>query len=57
MEYCQEGPTSTATSPTCAAGIVGQHSNIGGITFGATLLYICISLKYGWGFVTTWILN
>lgn len=53
MEYCQEGPTSTATSPTCAAGIVGQHSNIGGITFGATLLCICISLKYGWGFVTT----
>jgi len=39
MEYWWEGSTSTAISPTSASGIVGQHNKIGGITFGAAIVF------------------
>jgi len=38
MGYWWEGSTSTAIAPTSASDIVGQHHQIGGITFTAALL-------------------
>ena len=38
MEYWWEGFTSTATPPTPAPGVVGQHNKIGGITFRTALI-------------------
>ena len=38
MEYWWEGPASTATPPTSAPDIMGQHSKTEGITFGAALI-------------------
>jgi hypothetical protein len=39
-EYWREGSTSIAVSPISACNVVGQHNKIGGINFGATLLFI-----------------
>jgi len=39
MEQWQEGSTSTAIAPTSASDVVGQHHTIGGITFGAVLVF------------------
>ena len=39
MEYCWEGSTSTAITPTSASDIVGQYDKVGGITFGAALIF------------------
>ena len=36
--YWWEGSTSTAVPPTSASDAVGQHNQIGGITFGASLI-------------------
>ena len=38
LEYWWEGSTSTAVPPTSASDAVGQHNQIGGITFGASLI-------------------
>ena len=38
-EYWWEGPASTATPPTSASNVMGQHNKIGGITFRAALVY------------------
>ena len=38
MGYCWEGSTSTAVPPISTSEIVGQHNNIGGITFRAALV-------------------
>jgi len=40
MEYQWEGSTSTAIPPTSIPNVLGQHNKIGGITFGAILIYI-----------------
>ena len=40
MEYCWEGSTSTATPPTFASDVIGQHNKIGGITFGTALVHV-----------------
>ena len=40
MEYGWEGSTSTAISPPSASDVVSQHNKIGGVTFGAALLYV-----------------
>ena len=39
MEYWQECSTSRATSPKSASDVVGKHHKIGGITFGAVLVF------------------
>jgi hypothetical protein len=39
-ENWREGSASTAISPTSAFDVVGQHSKIGGINFGATLVFL-----------------
>jgi len=39
MEYQWEGSTSTATPPTSASDIVGQHNKIEGITPWTALVY------------------
>jgi hypothetical protein len=39
MEYWWEGSTSTAISTTFASDVVGQHNKIGGINFGAALVF------------------
>jgi len=41
MEYWWEVSTSTAIPPTSTSDVVGQHHNIGGITFRAALVYWC----------------
>ena len=38
MEYWREGSISTAISPTSTSDFVGQHTKVGGINFGATLV-------------------
>jgi len=38
MGYWWEGSTSAAIPPTAASDVVGQHNEIGGITFGAALI-------------------
>jgi hypothetical protein len=35
----REGSTSTAISTTFASDVMGQHNKIGGINFGAALVY------------------
>lgn len=40
MEYWWEGTTSTAIQPTSDSDVVGRHHKIGGIAFGATLIYL-----------------
>jgi hypothetical protein len=37
MEYWREG--STSMSPSSASDVMGQHNKIGGINFGATLIF------------------
>jgi len=39
MKYWWEGSTSTAMPPTFTSDTVGQHHKIGGITFGAAVVY------------------
>ena len=39
-EYWREGSTSTAISTTFASDVVGQHNKIGGINFGAALVFV-----------------
>jgi len=39
-EYWREGSTSTAISTTFASDVVGQHNKLGGINFGAALVYM-----------------
>jgi len=39
-EYWWEGSASTAIPTTSTSDIVGQHNNIGGVTFGATLVFL-----------------
>lgn len=39
MECWQEGSSSTATQPTSASDVMDQHNKIGGIAFGAALIY------------------
>ena len=39
MEYCQECSVSTAILPTSVSDIVDKHNKIGGVTFGASLVY------------------
>ena len=39
MEYWWEGSASNAIPPTSTSDIAGQYSKIGGITFGAALLF------------------
>jgi len=39
MEYWWEGSTCTAIPPPSASDMVGQHHNIGGITFGAAFIH------------------
>jgi len=38
-EYWWEGSTSTAVPPTSASDAMGQHHKIGGIIFGAALIF------------------
>ena len=38
MEYCWEDSTSIAIPPS-ASDIMGQHNKIGGITYGAALVF------------------
>jgi hypothetical protein len=38
--YWQEGSTFNAISPASTYNIVGQHNKMGGITFGAPLIYL-----------------
>jgi len=51
MGYWWEGPASTAIPPTSASDVVGQHNKIGGIIYGAALVYqllisaLCTSLS------------
>jgi len=40
LEYWWEGSASAALPPTSTSDVMGQHHNIGGITFGATLIYV-----------------
>ena len=47
MEYCQEGLTSIAISPTSSSGVVDWHNKRGGNTFRAALMYvICIEIYF-----------
>ena len=39
MEYLWEGSISRAISPPSASHVMGQHNKIGGITFGADIIY------------------
>ena len=39
MGYWWEGSALTAIPPTSASDVVGQHNKMGGITFGAALIY------------------
>jgi len=39
MEYWLEGTASTAIPPTSTSDIMSQHNKIGGITFGAALVF------------------
>jgi len=45
MGYWWEGSASTAISPS-ASDAMGQHNKVGGITFGATLLYFYVSMQF-----------
>ena len=45
MEHCQEGLASTAIPPTSASDFMGHHSEIGGITFRAALVWVCIYIN------------
>ena len=38
MKYWWEGSTSTAILPASASNVMGEHSKIAGITFGAALV-------------------
>ena len=58
MEYWQEGSASTTIPPTSITDVMGQHNNIGGITFGAALVFqplseVNLSLFY-MAFNTIW---
>ena len=39
MGYWWERSTSIAIPPTSASNIMGQHNEIGGVTFGAAIIY------------------
>ena len=43
-KYWWEGSTSTAIPPIFVSDIMGQHNKMGGITFGAGLIYVMILL-------------
>ena len=45
-KHWREGSVSTAILPTAASGVVGQHNNIGGITFGATVKVMSSSFSF-----------
>ena len=38
-EYCWEGSTPTAIPPTSTSDVVGQHHEIGGVTFGGAVTH------------------
>ena len=40
MEYWQKGSTPIAIPPTLTSDIVGQRNKMGGITFGAALIFL-----------------
>jgi len=40
MVYCEEGSASAAVSPTWTCDVMGHHNSIGGIAFGAALVYL-----------------
>jgi len=45
MEYWWEGSTSSAMLPTSASDSIVQHSTIGGITFGASLIVLDFTMS------------
>jgi len=55
LEYWWEGLTSTASPPTSASDIMGQHHKIGGVTFRAALINSFCKTFYLFFLITLWL--
>ena len=45
MEWWQKGSPSTAIPPTSTSNVMGQHNQLGGITFGIALKVVGVFLQ------------